>query len=421
MKSFKRSCRFIVLFFAFIIIGLPVKAANTDGFDKAIPLVYDQPAKGIMTPEQTDKIIYKITMTSKEKMNFMINSSAALDVGIYYSNGSKLDYMNSFYYASLDSPQTGYFNQTVMPGDYYIVIENWFESSGEYTILWGDFSVKSISLNYTDLTLDLDNSDIIMEATALPEIAYNKKIEWSSSNKDIVYIYPNGRISPQACGQATITATAQDGSGVTASCTVTVKPSAPDDLKVSDDTDVKTTSFEVKWDSVKGATGYKVYLYDKKSKQYKLYATTNKTKCKIKKLKAETAYNIQVSAYLNLSSGTLESARSETLKQYTAPKTLGKTKIKSVKKGGRLNTANGTYYKFTVSWKKVKGATGYVIYGKIIGQTGLKRMGTTKKTKEGFYAGYGYKYNIIVVPYRKKHGSTTYGKKSSPAVLDLTH
>ena len=81
--------------------------------------------------------------------------------------------------------------------------------------------VNSISLDVNSLTLD--KGDVAtLTATVLPEDADNKGIIWSSSNEAVATVSSEGEVTALSLGEAVITATAADGSGVTASCTVTV-------------------------------------------------------------------------------------------------------------------------------------------------------------------------------------------------------
>ena len=61
-----------------------------------------------------------------------------------------------------------------------------------------------------------------LKAAVQPAGAANKKLNWTSSDESIVKVTNNGRIQGVATGTAVITATAQDGSGVAAECSVTV-------------------------------------------------------------------------------------------------------------------------------------------------------------------------------------------------------
>ena len=82
--------------------------------------------------------------------------------------------------------------------------------------------VTKITLNKTTLSL-MKGKTTTLTATASPDSANNKAVTWKSSNTKIATVDTNGLVKAVAKGTATITATAKDGSGVSASCTVTVK------------------------------------------------------------------------------------------------------------------------------------------------------------------------------------------------------
>lgn len=81
--------------------------------------------------------------------------------------------------------------------------------------------VSSIALSKTSTELAVGSSETLTVAVA-PTNATNKSINWSSSNAAVATV-ENGTVRAISAGTATITATAADGSGVSASCTVTVK------------------------------------------------------------------------------------------------------------------------------------------------------------------------------------------------------
>lgn len=78
--------------------------------------------------------------------------------------------------------------------------------------------VKSITLNHDTYSL-CEGESVIIEATVLPEDAANKEIVWASSNDNVVMVSKTGKVMYVCNGNATVTATATDGSGVSASCT----------------------------------------------------------------------------------------------------------------------------------------------------------------------------------------------------------
>ena len=82
--------------------------------------------------------------------------------------------------------------------------------------------VSSITLNQSSLTLTSKGQTASLAATVTPDNAANKNITWSSSNSSVVTVV-DGTVTAVANGTADITATAADGSGVSAKCSVTVK------------------------------------------------------------------------------------------------------------------------------------------------------------------------------------------------------
>ena len=89
--------------------------------------------------------------------------------------------------------------------------------------------VQSMTLNYpyknikniTEITIKKDSS-FTLAAEVTPSNATNKQVEWKSSNTNVATVNSSGKVTGKAKGIAIITATAKDGSGKKASCTVTV-------------------------------------------------------------------------------------------------------------------------------------------------------------------------------------------------------
>ena len=61
------------------------------------------------------------------------------------------------------------------------------------------------------------------QISILPENATNKYVKWTTSNPNVFVVGENGSIRPISDGVATVTATATDGSNLSAQCEVTVK------------------------------------------------------------------------------------------------------------------------------------------------------------------------------------------------------
>ena len=86
--------------------------------------------------------------------------------------------------------------------------------------------VAQITLKPTSLSLQEGKSSTI-KANIRPTDAANKSVKWSSSNTKVATV-SNGVVKAVKAGSTRITCTAQDGSGISASCSVTVtaKPKA---------------------------------------------------------------------------------------------------------------------------------------------------------------------------------------------------
>ena len=61
-----------------------------------------------------------------------------------------------------------------------------------------------------------------LTATVLPENATDRTVSWTSSNPAVATVNANGLVTAVAAGTATITATTNDGTNLTATCAVTV-------------------------------------------------------------------------------------------------------------------------------------------------------------------------------------------------------
>ena len=86
---------------------------------------------------------------------------------------------------------------------------------------WQNIPVTNLELNKDSLTLQEKGSDTLTAAVE-PANATNKNVTWESSDTSIAKVDANGIVTAISAGSATITATAADGSGVSASCSVTV-------------------------------------------------------------------------------------------------------------------------------------------------------------------------------------------------------
>lgn len=85
--------------------------------------------------------------------------------------------------------------------------------------------VTSIRLNKTSATLEALDT-LQLTATVSPSDAYQKEIAWKSSDPSVAAVDDDGLVTAYQKGTATITASATDGSGKTATCKITVSNNA---------------------------------------------------------------------------------------------------------------------------------------------------------------------------------------------------
>ena len=87
------------------------------------------------------------------------------------------------------------------------------------------YKVTGVSLSPDTLTLDVGESSTLT-ATITPDNATDKSVTWESSASGVATVDTSGKVTAVSVGTATITATAADGSGEKATCSVTVNAAA---------------------------------------------------------------------------------------------------------------------------------------------------------------------------------------------------
>ncbi len=165
------------------------------------------------------------------------------------------------------------------------------------------------------------------------------------------------------------------------------------------------TSIKFKWNKVSGADGYFIYRYDKKTRKYvriKDVPGAGKTTFVSTRLKSGTTYSYKVCAYKK--SGTNKVAgKAAILQNTTTPKAPGISLATQSKKA-------------VVKWKKVTGASGYVIYMSDSAKGKYKRIGIANSSKKVRYIKSGLKsgntYYFKVKAYKKYNGKKIYSSYS---------
>lgn len=123
--------------------------------------------------------------------------------------------------------------------------------------------VSGITLN-PDIDLKIEEgSSYAIKATVAPSNATNSSVKWVSSSPDVATVDDSGNVTAIKAGSTTITCTAVDGSGVSASCPVTVK--AKDIVDPGDTTNpLYTCDYEASFDyytNIPGGTGLSIDVF----------------------------------------------------------------------------------------------------------------------------------------------------------------
>ena len=161
---------------------------------------------------------------------------------------------------------------------------------------------------------------------------------------------------------------------------------------------------KMSWSKVNGATGYIVYKYDTTAKSYKRVATTKSTSYTFSKLASGTTYKFTVRAYKTYGG-----------KNYLSPKYTNFTTTTNPATVNFKLTAGSK--KATVSWNKVNGATGYIVYYKTSANGIWQRLKTTtgtSYTKTGLTKGKTYYFTVKA--YRTVNGNTYNGSFTTKSV-----
>lgn len=92
------------------------------------------------------------------------------------------------------------------------------------------------------------------------------------------------------------------------------KPGSVSKLYTSE---ISNNSITLYWSKATGATGYRVYIYDKDKEKFTLYKSTSRTIIAVDSLKKDTLYTFKVLSYKEIEGSTVFGDYSEEYKEYT--------------------------------------------------------------------------------------------------------
>jgi uncharacterized protein YjdB len=258
----------------------------------------------------------------------------------------------------------------------------------------GNGSMDAVQIKVESMVLSATTKSLIVGGSYTLKATLsssNKTVTYKSSSTSIATVSKTGVVKGVKPGTATIKVTTS--SGLKKTCKVTVNPTKP---KVSV-SGYSTSAIKLKWTKSKGATSYQIYRRVAGEETFQYIATvSNATTYRDSKLSIGVTYEYEVKAVAK-SAGVSYTTTSATISQKTMPKQVT---------GLTATPASGSKT-VTLSWKKVSGATGYIIYRKTKGGS-YKRVKAITKASTLSYTDAGLKKNVVY--YYKVRAYTKYNK-----------
>lgn len=266
-------------------------------------------------------------------------------------------------------------------------------------VLAKSIHATGIKLNKTTLNLKNGTKEKL-KATVTPNNTTDGNVTWKSSNKKIAKVTSRGNVYAKSVGECTVTATTANGKKVT--CKVKVVPGTAT-IKATNN---GYNSIKLTWNKLGDVTGYWIYRKTPGSK-YKTIAKVSGTTVsyKDKNLVTGKKYYYKIKGYKKIGQTTYKGSKSKASKAYPKPAKVKITSIKSTAKCAKLY------------WKKVAGASGYVIYrsesktGKYTKIKEIKKQTKISYNNTGLLKGKTYYYKVMA--YRNMSGIYVYGKYST--------
>ncbi|MBR5825732.1 MAG: fibronectin type III domain-containing protein [Clostridia bacterium] len=171
--------------------------------------------------------------------------------------------------------------------------------------------------------------------------------------------------------------------------------------------DTKTNSIKLSWKATKGATGYRLYKYNTKTKAYAKVVTTTKTSYTVRGLSAGEVYTFKLRPYTKSGSKVNWGKFYEPFEAMTRPaKVTGVDFVPLSTKTAKL------------SWDKVSGASGYRVYrydAKTNEWTKIRTLTATSTQINNMKSGTAYVFSVRA--YKKLNGRTLFGSASDSITI----
>ena len=262
--------------------------------------------------------------------------------------------------------------------------------------------LNGIALNQTNLTIDEGNTQKLTPSFTPSNSDDVKDVIWTSSNPGVASVSEDGTIQGNGYGQAVITASAGD---FQAQCQVTVKvsenntPLTKPVLKLSQKA---ADQIHLTWKKVPGAKGYQIYCKTDSQSSYKRIKTLKTGAVSFDAAVVPgVTYSFKVRAYGTNASGKNKYSKFSAVKSRKAA-VPAPSKVSCKMSNGGIE----------VSWKKVAGASGYVIYRNGSAAKTVKSSVSTWKDTKAYdsQTGMYWVYNYYVKAFKTVNGKRIYSK-----------
>lgn len=278
---------------------------------------------------------------------------------------------------------------------------------------WYQVKVTKNGKSYTGYVssayVELDKEKDISKGTKVKLSITNtskQTVYYVSDNPAVASVDTSGNVTGVNAGTTTIRA--YTGGGSMSSIVVGVDNSSSPKKPTIQAKSRNYQSVKISWSAEAGVSGYYVYKKNAEGK-YKIIAKPNGTTYSYidSKLTTGQAYSYKVKAYRTINGTKYKSARSKAVNVVPIPGKPKKPVITKYSKG------------LKVSWNKINGATGYILYRRTGKKGKFKKIATRKgKNSVSFKdkkVSKGKTYYYKVVAYRVVSNKKIYGKKSAKA------
>ncbi len=297
------------------------------------------------------------------------------------------------------------YTNNINAGTAEVIVNGIGNFTGEKTL---EFTIYPADINY-DVTVSVENVTYTGSAVT-PDILAKIENYKLVLEKDYTLSYSNN----VNIGTATITIT---GIGNVTGVRVVEFKIIPNANSLISYSNPKKTSLRLDWTSASGITGYKIYVYDSSAKKYVLKKTINDPNtlyCTVKGLTAGDTYNFKIATYLTVNGV-----------DYISNLSVNYLETMTVPADSKIVQLIGKNHSVQIRWKKINGASGYIIYRynkktkKYVRITKIKGNTKFTYTNKNLKKSKTYKYKVIA--YKQLNGRTLKGKISAKkSVLTLS-